>query len=737
MPAPVCTHSSASGAYTLEARTARRVVLSATGEGYDVGYAREGLPIDLQREQSGLDIVLRPGGAKVSGIVVDALGGPIARARVLIEGADNWVRWVRETRTDDDGRFSLQTALGFQTVRAESEGYAPRSRGVVAPIRDVTIQLTPQSVVRGRVVQSGTGAPVTGVEVSARPDGFLPRSPSARSDEAGQFFLFGLEPGHYLLTAQAESWRSSAAHWADVHLVDVVEDVVLEVSPAVRVSGQVQQRGRDGLRPCAQGMVTLDPTHAAGGPWNAPQPGGGVGIFARIESDGHVRFSGAAPGRYDVGVRCPGHVLAQGPRQLELSDKALDVTWTVEPGLTLTVQVVDALSRPVPNTPIMLLSEPEDRQGLGTTTAYTTDERGRVVVRNELVPGKYSALVQSESGEGAPPSVQLRRGSPPATLTLKLAGSSSIDVVARDEAGKPISGLHVTAYLEATPPSPASAAPDTPSPLPALNGVNAHEVGDGHYLVGPLKPASYEVRIEDGVNPSLPGAETRRVRLRPGDVYTLQVSLPRNGLVRGKVVDEHGEPAENAWVSATAEGEEQTPAARARFSFDPPNRVLTNADGTFELTGLRPGARYTLRVKQPFENAAVLHGVTEGQTVRFTLPPSGSVAGTLLDRSGGPLPFALVSAQSTDTGITREAQSGPDGSFLLERIPAGHVQVVAMVPGLGFARLELDHAPGQRMTGQALSVAAPAAQLPSERQDAPAGAGTSASSVSLSPAPGG
>jgi hypothetical protein len=174
-------------------------------------------------------------------------------------------------------------------------------------------------------------------------------------------------------------------------------------------------------------------------------------------------------------------------------------------------------------------------------------------------------------------------------------------------------------------------------------------------------------------------------------------------------VNEQGGPEENAWVTATPEGEEPTPVARALFSTHPPGRVLTDPEGEFELSGLRPGARYTLRVKQPFDNAAVLHGVTEGQTVRFVLPASGSITGTLADPRGAPLPYAQVSAQSPETRITRDAVSGPDGTFSIERIPAGHVQLSAGHPTLGIARLELDLAPGQRVTGQALSLARPPA----------------------------
>jgi hypothetical protein len=714
MPASACTRSAPSGAYALAASTTRQVVITAAKEGYEVGYARDGLPITVRSEaQSSLDIVLTAGGAQLSGTVVDAFGGPVARARVTVEHIDRSLRWVRESKSDDEGRFVLHTGRGYQTVRAEIKGYAPRSKLVVAPAQDVVIQMTPESVVHGRVVDGASGEPIEGVAVSARPDGFRPRSPSAPSDHDGTFTLSGLEPGRYRLSAASTSWRSSRELWIDVHLADVMKDVVVEVAAAVELIGRVQQREKGALVPCARGMVTLDPLLSAAPAWGPSEHAAGEGIAAQIGVDGQVRFAGLAVGRYTVGVRCAERVLAEGPRQLEVVPGAEPVTWTVEPGLALTVNVVDALLRPVPNADVYLVGEREDQPpGVRSTMPVTADAHGRAVVR-DLVPGKYYALFPSNAERSETPTVQLKHGSPPAELTLRLAGSGSIDVVARDDEGNAVSGLQVSALLEAPTTGAAAGATSAPPPSFAMGAsVRASESGDGLYHLGPLQPGSYEIRVEDGVNPSRPEGAPRRVQVRPGDTQRVQVAISRSGVVRGTVVNERGEPEDNAWVTATPEGEEPTPIARATFSLDPPDRALTNAEGEFELSGLRRGARYTLRIKQPFDNSGVLHGVSEGQIVRFVLPASATVAGVLVDPRGAPIPFAPVSAQHPETRIARNTVSGPDGSFSLERIPAGRVQLRGGDPVHGFGQLELDLSPGQRISGQALSLAAAPTQAP-------------------------
>src|SRR5690606_4597995 len=76
-----------------------------------------------------------------------------------------------------------------------------------------------------------------------------------------------------------------------------------------------------------------------------------------------------------------------------------------------------------------------------------------------------------------------------------------------------------------------------------------------------------------------------------------------------------------------------------------PARVLSDADGRFELTGLSPHARYTLRAQQPYDNATVVHGIEEGNDVRIVLPASGSISGVVRDVDGRPVAHAHISAQ--------------------------------------------------------------------------------------------
>ncbi len=712
LPPAACTVTDTFGRYDLTTSGLRAVIVNAVADGYELGFAHGGLPLLTRAEpQAGLDIVLAPGGARVSGTVLDALGGPIADARVVIEKADTVLRSVLETRSDDEGRFSFPSARGFVTVRAEHEGYAPESKGTTAPIKGLTLQLAPASIVRGRVVARGTGAPVAGVEVRGLPNGMPAKTAPAMTDAEGNFTLTQLEPGRYAFAATHESWRGATERLIEVKLADSVSGVLIEVDRALRVIARVVAVSGAERAACPRGVVSLDPVQPSD-PTGARFKGGPARTnVASIGTDGMVRFPGILSGRYEVNLQCAEHVLATGPKLLDIADRDMEVEWTVRPGLSLTVRVVDALDRPVPNTPLFFSSVRDERPDVEVSTTLIVDAEGLASVKGELTPGEYTVR-PADSNQGERATIRLEQNSPPAELNLKLAGSGSITVTVRSEDGQPVNNLFVSltgdnALDVALPPPPPGVAAPPNSPTTPLQR-QAVERGAGQYRLDGLKPGNYELRIEDGVNPSL-AAPGGTVRITPGATFEIEVVLPRQGSIRGTVVDEQGNPEPNAWVSATPADEDLSVWAR-HITVRQPTRVLTDADGRFELTKLASAARYTLRAQQPYDNATVMHGVEEGTNVRILLPPSGSIAGVVRDEAGRPVARAHVSAQQHETASARTTTSGEDASFALERVPTGKVMLLAGHPMLGRTALPIEITPGQELTGQSLVLPPPPAR---------------------------
>jgi len=123
------------------------------------------------RRDASLDLTLhkRPDGGSVRGIVADTAGKPIVGASVSNRGGST--SEVRETRTDAEGRFTLDNvfegAIGHELI-VKAGGFAPRrvtfQPGTREAPAQVTVKLAPGHRIGGRVVNAA-GQPVSGASV--------------------------------------------------------------------------------------------------------------------------------------------------------------------------------------------------------------------------------------------------------------------------------------------------------------------------------------------------------------------------------------------------------------------------------------------------------------------------------------------------------------------------------------------------------------------------------------------
>src|SRR6202521_5818166 len=67
---------------------------------------------------------------------------------------------------------------------------------------------------------------------------------------------------------------------------------------------------------------------------------------------------------------------------------------------------------------------------------------------------------------------------------------------------------------------------------------------------------------------------------------------------------------------------------------------------------------------------------------------TGTIEGTVSDKSGAVVPNADVKLASRDTGLAREAKSNAAGQYRFELLPTGTYQVRVTVPGFANATYE-------------------------------------------------
>jgi hypothetical protein len=274
-----------------------------------------------------------PAGTSVIRGFVVALdtGIPIRRAEVRATAAE--LGGSREVTTDDQGRFELDALpAGRYRLSASKGGFVtlqygqrrPSQSGTPIDVRDaqvlerVTIALPRGSVIAGRV-SDDFGDPVAFASVTAmrlRIVGGVRRWVAAghrdSTDDLGQFRLFGLEPGDYIVSATyrlptgdddaptgfAPTYFPgvpSPGEAQHIH-VGVGEENTgasfgLIATRLVTVSGSIVSVQGD---PVPRGVVTLTPTDAAG----ATLLGVARPAVGRVDRTGRFRMSNVAPGRY-------------------------------------------------------------------------------------------------------------------------------------------------------------------------------------------------------------------------------------------------------------------------------------------------------------------------------------------------------------------------------------------------------------------------------------------------------
>jgi len=216
----------------------------------------------------------------------------------------------------------------------------------------------------------------------------------------------------------------------------------------------------------------------------------------------------------------------------------------------------------------------------------------------------------------------------------------------------------------------------------AINGLPA-----GTYKAAAVKKGYYrEWYLEKEIKSEATPLELTGSGFQTGIDFILSPVEPGGGGLSGVVLDDStGLPIEGAVVSIMP------------LTFAKPKRVVTGQDGTYEMTGLKPGVyiavcRANGYIGEFYQDThfwlKAEHIKVEAdkvtESINFGLVPQEegayAIMGIVMDQTGAPVEGALVQAQ--DAGqLIAAAITDETGSYDLSQIPAGLYRLAASLVG--------------------------------------------------------
>ncbi len=642
---------------------------------------------------------------------------------------------------DPQGRFRLEPLEPGKTrLHVSAPGFVPaRTEGLEIveseTLRGVIVTLQPGGIVRGRVLDP-FGAPVAGAMVFWAPDATAEvdgapaeepresaRTPSAgdlppglrqfaaalgflgdasdATDADGRFELTGVAPGRVLAYASHRSFATRASAAVSVEAGRPTEGVLIELSQGGSLTGTVSDRHG---RPVAGVIVlAIAPNTMEEGKNGAD----GVAYQDLSQADGRYRIERMAGGSYFLTTARGGAALDPmsllGTLNFELvtvpegEEVEYDILDASLGGARVSGRVTDR-GEPIAGGRIMALGlESESLLGVDFKLARIRTDGGYEF--ESLAPGEYQLEVTADlprPGESGRPA-QARLGVdipdlPEVRLDLALPEGGIMGIVLDAATGDPIRSAWVVLR--------ALGQPVPGGMLGALMAQGGREQSmtdeDGRFDFARLEAGRWRLEVRSprwGDQEGLYApAEPLALELREGQrIDDLEVRLEPALLVTGTVRDEEGAPVAGASVRAS----------RSDLEAAAPLMTVCDAEGSFRLKGLSPGAWTFSASAEGFARSTRPDVAVQregAEPVELVLTRGIEAVLRVFDAAGRPLSGAagqLVALDSSGAGLAGDAEqtfgrflagegtSGADGRLALGRFAPGRYRLEVQ---RGFAR---------------------------------------------------
>lgn len=651
--------------------------------------------------------------AWISGSVTNESGAPIADVRLEATKLTP-PHFSKRAQTDSEGLYTLGRLLpGQYVIKAFSKEYVPEFyQNAYSNDEATIITIAENDSLTGFDFEFETGAQISGTVKddtdqpieNALITFYSPLEPRYRahaiSDENGNYTLNGLRPGDYIAFANKQGYlrqyfdqasTPESAQLAKVDLENDLQGIDFNLSMTNALTGTIVSATDDTPIPGAIVMVAKES--------QKPMSGKRDKWLKKTRSDKHGKFAMQLnPGRYWV-------MAAADSFQAELYDNALSIDEAtlveitedqhteihviLDPLGSLKGTIRDSESgEPIAGAIIRIFSENRKSEHKPVYRGKS-DDQGNYTL-SAIQSGSYKMVVQAAGyikdyydnarfiHDATPIEITAAQTK---TIDIDLTiGSSLAGLITDKETEMPLAGATLT-LISTSDRRIQHKTKSNKDGEYTLDGITA-----GNYLLNVRHPQYFSLWYED--------VETRdkakEIEINAQtELQAVNLELERrprfNGSVTGTVIDStSGLPVEGARIVAMPR------------SFARPVRAISDADGKYELTGLKAGV-YSLACHAEgflvsfYENASnwksaekirvPKDGQITGVDFRLGVQDEGgyAVQGEIVDETGLALEGTLVMALDDDRMIA-STLTDEKGSYTLQNLPIGSFKISAQTP---------------------------------------------------------
>ena len=525
------------------------------------------------------------------------------------------------------------------------------------------LELVKGVAITGRVVDPN-GKPVADARVMATNAGaFAPMNPkhdSVTTDAKGQFTLPAVGQGTYRFVALHAKHPPSSTELVQLDGTTERSDVVIVMEMGAILAGRVVDSAGNAA-PWATVRIGSDPKSDAG------RSSADTRQVVAAE-DGTFRLEGIA--RKPLAAIATSDIATSELVRFDLrkARNKGDLLLTLDIGGLIAGTVVDETGEPLAE--LQVTAYPDIAGGASIDEmalrgpAFAITDGGGVFAIKGLPDGAYRLWAARDvSG----PSAFLRKG------TSARTGDEAVRIVLPADGG--IEGQ--ARFADGSKPELMTVSVTGAVGVPAAKGA---------FRVDGLPAGSYDVTFR---GPDFTEKVLRDVTIEPGALKDLgDIELERGRSIRGRVVDAKGRPVAGATIAfgrqLVGSGESMTLEVGKQLDEQlGVRRTSTMSDGAFRISGISDRAA-VIAAEHADHGRSHPVDVNPGEedvTVELELVPLGAIRG-IVRHNGEPADGAGLILGSTASGRqSTRAQAGQDGTFAMQKVPAGSYKLTAATGG--------------------------------------------------------